>query len=222
MALEQAFDVDTLHELRKAVLAEAAAAGMPIDRAYDVMLAVHELATNAVRHGGGAGRARMRVVGEQLHCLVSDAGARSVDGHAPAGIATPPPPWPCRRGHGLWLVRNVADQVSMSPGLDGSQVTVVFALQGVMANDGRLPAVQVQGERRDRSSVLRITGELDAVMARALAERADAAMRMLPLPVLVDLSGLTFLDAHGARALAAVIQRLTPGRLTGVPPCPPG
>jgi anti-anti-sigma regulatory factor len=81
--------------------------------------------------------------------------------------------------------------------------------------------LQVQGERRGRSGVLRITGELDAIMARALAQRADAAMRILPWPVLVDLSGLTFLDAHGARALALVIRKLAPGRLAGVRSCPP-
>jgi anti-sigma regulatory factor (Ser/Thr protein kinase) len=137
MALDQAFDVETLHELRKAVLAEAAAAGMPNDRAFDVMLAMHELATNAVRHGGGAGRARMHVVAaRELHCLVSDTGAGSVYDRAPSGIMSTQPPWPFRRGHGLWLVRNVADHLSMASDLDGSQVILVFALPGVPSHDG--------------------------------------------------------------------------------------
>jgi hypothetical protein len=40
MAPDQAFDAATPHELREAVLAEAAAAGLPDDRAAEVMLAV--------------------------------------------------------------------------------------------------------------------------------------------------------------------------------------
>ena len=51
MALDQTFDADTLADLRKAVLAVATAVGMPDHRAAEVMLAVHELAANAVRHG---------------------------------------------------------------------------------------------------------------------------------------------------------------------------
>ena len=46
-------------ELREAVLAHATAAGMPEARAADVMLVVHELAANAVRHGAGASHLRM-------------------------------------------------------------------------------------------------------------------------------------------------------------------
>src|ERR1700757_560502 len=74
MALDRAFDAETLPDLRKAVLAQAAAAGMAADRAVDVMLAVHELAANAVRHGAGAGRLAMRVRDGRLECEVSDAG----------------------------------------------------------------------------------------------------------------------------------------------------
>jgi anti-sigma regulatory factor (Ser/Thr protein kinase) len=131
VALDQPFDVDTLRELRKAVLAEAVAAGMPDDRATEVMFAVHELAVNAVRHGGGAGRAWMRVVAGKLHCRVSDAGPGRVGGSVRRGGTGTGKPWPFERGHGLWLVRNAADQVSVASGLGGSQVTVVFALPGI-------------------------------------------------------------------------------------------
>ena len=129
LMLDQAFDAGTLRVLRKAVLAEASAAGMSDDRAAQVMLAVHELAANAVRHGGGAGRARMRIVGGELHCQVSDAGQGSA-GQARGEGADVVAPWPVRRGHGLWVVRNVADRVSMASGLGGSQVIVVFVLPG--------------------------------------------------------------------------------------------
>lgn len=119
--LEQEFDGARLHMLRELVLTYATAAGMREDRAVEVMLAVHELAANAVRHGAGSGRLRMHAAVKALHCEVSDVGPASHNG----GAGTQP--WPCRRGHGLWLVQQAADQVSMTSGPQGSQITVVFA-----------------------------------------------------------------------------------------------
>lgn len=127
MALDQAFDFNTLHELRKAVLAEATTAGMPGDRAVDVMLVVHELAANAVCHGGGAGRARMRVSDGELHCMVSDAGPGSANGDA-RGRGAGAEPWAVRPGHGLWMIHNAADHFSVASGSGGSRVTAVFTL----------------------------------------------------------------------------------------------
>ena len=110
---DRRFDASTLHLLRERVAACTAGAGMPEDRAVDVLLAVHELAANAVRHGGGAGRLLMRAIAGTLRCQVSDVGPG-------AG------PWPVRQGHGLWLVRAVADEVTTSYGPRGSQITVTF------------------------------------------------------------------------------------------------
>jgi len=124
MALDQWFDADALACLRTMVLAEAVAAGMPDERAADVMLAVHELAANAVRHGGGGGRVQLQVTGGALSCQVSDAG-----GTAPVGgIATRP--WPFEPGHGLSLARTIADHLAIATGPAGSHVTAVFALPG--------------------------------------------------------------------------------------------
>lgn len=132
LTLDRAFNADRLHDLRQAVLAEAVAAGMPDERAAEVMLAVHELAANVVRHGGGAGRLRMRIVGGELHCQVTDPGPAGADGHHPqAGAeadADATPAWPSLPGHGLWLVHSLADHVTVASSLHGSQVIAVFAL----------------------------------------------------------------------------------------------
>jgi len=130
ITLDQWFDAGRLHALRKAVLAEAAAAGLPRDRASDVMLAVHELAANAVRHGGGSGRVRLRVAGRALHCVVSDAGRGSANGHAHAATAVAVQPWLFKPGHGLWLVRSLADDLAVAPSPVGSRVMAVFTLPG--------------------------------------------------------------------------------------------
>jgi anti-sigma regulatory factor (Ser/Thr protein kinase) len=128
MALHRAFDAGTLSELRKAVLAEASAAGMSAERAGDVMLAVHELAANAVRHGAGEGWLSMSVTAGQLHCQVSDAGPDGNGGRPSDGWTAAAPPWPVQPGHGLWLVQASADQVTMASGPVGCRVTMVFTI----------------------------------------------------------------------------------------------
>ena len=122
--LDQRFDGQTLHLLRAAVLAHAVAAGMPQHRAADVMLAVHELAANAVRHSAGAGRLRMQARSGALRVQVRDAGPASPDGHTGTGDLDgqdidDADGWPCQPGHGLWLVRQVTDQVSVLCGQGG-------------------------------------------------------------------------------------------------------
>jgi anti-sigma regulatory factor (Ser/Thr protein kinase) len=113
VVFDERFDASTLHLLRERVAACVSAAGMPEDRAMDVVLAVHELAANAVWHGAGAGRLLMRVAVGAVRCQVSDAGPGEG-------------PWPLRQGHGLWIVRAVADEVTSSSGPQGSRVTALF------------------------------------------------------------------------------------------------
>jgi anti-sigma regulatory factor (Ser/Thr protein kinase) len=133
--LDHRFDARGLSVLRAVVLAYAVAAGMPENRARDVMLAAHELAANAVRHGAGTGRLQMRAGDGMLRVQVHDAGLASLDGQAgTAGLAGRDVPggggrgWPLRPGHGLWVVRQVADQVSVRRGPGGPVVTAAFAL----------------------------------------------------------------------------------------------
>jgi anti-sigma regulatory factor (Ser/Thr protein kinase) len=126
--LDQTFDADTLADLRKAVLAAAAAVGLPEDRAAEAMFAVHELAANAVRHGGGAGRAQLDVTAGSLRCQVSDTGPGGPGCYAGTGGADSAPPWPFQPGHGLWLVQSVADHLSIESHPHGSEVTVAFRL----------------------------------------------------------------------------------------------
>ena len=121
------FGADTLHQLRAAVLAHAARAGLPEDRVGDVMIAVHELAANTVRHGAGAGQLVICTEPGTLQCQVFDAGAARPNGRA-NGTGDSPPPWPSPEGHGLWLVRQLADRLSIARWHGGYQVTAHFAL----------------------------------------------------------------------------------------------
>jgi anti-sigma regulatory factor (Ser/Thr protein kinase) len=128
MTLDQWFDADALACLREAVLAEAVALGMPRGRADDVVLAVHELAANAVRHGGGTGRVQVQVADGALHCQVSDFGQAAAEAPVAAAAMADLRPWQLQHGHGLWLVRSLADRLAIAPSAAGSQVTAVFTL----------------------------------------------------------------------------------------------
>ncbi|AGZ38473.1 ATP-binding protein [Actinoplanes friuliensis] len=121
--LEQSFDEDTLYGVRSAVAAHVAA--VTDDRTVDTMVLIaHELASNAVRHGGGSGRLRLWVADGALLCEVTDAGP-GLDEPAYAGQTLPPPELP--GGRGLWIARQMSDlRISTSPA--GSVITATLAL----------------------------------------------------------------------------------------------
>jgi anti-sigma regulatory factor (Ser/Thr protein kinase) len=123
--LEQAFDGDSLYALRSAVAAHAAAAGLPRQRVYDVVAAAHELAANAVRHGAGHGRLRLWADARALHCQVTDDGPPDPDPDPARDAAAA---WQSGHAHGLWIIDQVADQVSLDRATTGTTVTVTFHL----------------------------------------------------------------------------------------------
>ena len=126
-ALDQAFDKGSLYALRAAVAALVAAAGLGRSQVYDVTAVAHELAANAVVHGAGHGRLRLWAAGGFLYCQVSDGGRdATADKAVPSGDGAAP--WPVQHGHGLWLVRQVADHFDITPGPAGTTATVRFPL----------------------------------------------------------------------------------------------
>jgi anti-sigma regulatory factor (Ser/Thr protein kinase) len=98
----------TIDAPRRAVERHAARAGLSAARRDDLVLAVHELVTNSVRHGGGYGRLRLWSEGDAVVCEVRDRG----------GIADPlagrvRPAARQRGGYGLWLAHQVCDLVQV-------------------------------------------------------------------------------------------------------------
>jgi anti-sigma regulatory factor (Ser/Thr protein kinase) len=133
LLLEEEFGGGPLYSLRQAVAAHAAAAGMLAARARDMTIALQELAANAVRHGAGRGRLRMWSRDGALVCQVQDTGPEPRDGRAAArdgadADGNAAGGWPCVHGHGLWLARQVADEMSVVSGPGATCATVVFAL----------------------------------------------------------------------------------------------
>jgi anti-sigma regulatory factor (Ser/Thr protein kinase) len=119
-ALDQAFDSDSLYSLRAAVAAHGSQAGLSDGRTRDLVLAVHELAANAVRHGAGQGRLRLWAADDAVRCEVTDQGAPGETDAADAAR------WQAEPGHGLWLVRQIADSASVQSGVSGTVAAVIF------------------------------------------------------------------------------------------------
>jgi len=126
--LDQGFDGDSLYSLRAAVAAHASQAGLPEGRVRDLVLAMHELAANAVRHGAGHGRLRLWATQDAVRCEVSDEGAPQPADGADAGPRDAAL-WDMKPGHGMWLARQVADQTSWSSGPSGTVAAASFRLE---------------------------------------------------------------------------------------------
>jgi anti-sigma regulatory factor (Ser/Thr protein kinase) len=121
--LEQGFDGDGLYALRSAVAAHVAA--IADERTVDTMVLIaHELASNAVRHGGGTGRLRLWLADGALRCEVSDSGT-GLPNAVFVGQSLPAPSLP--GGRGLWIARQLSElHVASSP--TGTTISATVAL----------------------------------------------------------------------------------------------
>ena len=109
--------------LRSLTAAEAARAGLLSARIADLVLAVNEVATNSLRHGGGDGRLRVwrqPAVG----------GLRGERRGPPRSRARRPPPPGADPGdsRGLWLANQLCDLVQLRSSAAGT--TVRLHMQG--------------------------------------------------------------------------------------------
>jgi anti-sigma regulatory factor (Ser/Thr protein kinase) len=111
-----------LTSLRAAIARRGARAGLTLQRRDDLVLAVNELATNSIRHGGGAGTLAIWETSSALVCEVTDAGR--ID-HPLAGRELPAPGQVGR--YGLWLVNRLCDLVEQRTLPHGNLVRVSMA-----------------------------------------------------------------------------------------------
>jgi anti-sigma regulatory factor (Ser/Thr protein kinase) len=108
---------DSLGDVRQFVAARAANIGWHPAQTADLVLSVHEVATNSVRHGGGAGVLRLWHTEDRLVCEVQDAGLIE---SPMAGRARPDSVQPS--GRGLWIANQLCDLVQVRSSASGSTV----------------------------------------------------------------------------------------------------
>ncbi len=119
--LAESFDHSRVTALRHSVASCAERAGLAGEKLGDFVVAVNELLTNAVRHGGGTGRLTLWLAGSAVVCEVADAGtgfaADRVDHDNRPRPDTP-------GGWGLWLAGELTDHMEITTGTDGTTVRI--------------------------------------------------------------------------------------------------
>jgi anti-sigma regulatory factor (Ser/Thr protein kinase) len=108
---------ETLAGIRALVAEHARAAGVSPEREGDLVLAVHEVANNSIRHGGGEGVLRMWHDGPTVICEVRDRGRLD---QPLAGRARPA--LDADGGWGLWLANQLCDLVQLRTLPEGNVV----------------------------------------------------------------------------------------------------
>jgi anti-sigma regulatory factor (Ser/Thr protein kinase) len=114
------FAGENLRQLRALVLSFASEAGLARERAGDLVLAVHELATNSIRHGGGRGTLRLWRDAGSLVCEISDEGR--ID--APLVGRSRPAANGQIGGYGMWLANQLCELVQVRSLASGNVVRV--------------------------------------------------------------------------------------------------
>ncbi|MEV6753408.1 ATP-binding protein [Streptomyces sp. NPDC051214] len=125
--LELPFTMADLARLRFLVNRRAEDAGLCDPRLSDFVLAVHEVASNAVVHGGGKGRIHLAHTTEGLRCVIADSGP-GLPRAEPCTAATLPDGDEAESGRGLWLAQALTDQVDIAVCTAGTTVTLVALL----------------------------------------------------------------------------------------------
>lgn len=105
-----------IRQMRSFVADHACRAGLPEERATNLVLAASEIAANTLRHAGGTGTVSIWHTEAEVLCQIQDQGwitdpLAGRTRHAPDG-----------RGHGLWVVNQVCDLAELRTSRGGSQL----------------------------------------------------------------------------------------------------
>jgi anti-sigma regulatory factor (Ser/Thr protein kinase) len=142
--LDTVFGWSDLGQLRRLVAVRCLAAGLSPAQADDFVLAIHEIAANAIMHAGTGGRLVLRRTGAGLRCLITDAAPviPNIPAASPAldnlrefprlagdlsgdqDLGAPAGRMEAESGRGLWLAAQLADELSITSGPDSTVVSL--------------------------------------------------------------------------------------------------
>ena len=112
--------------LRRALATELADVSADGDLLQDFLLAVDEMTSNALRHGGRPVDLRLWVGTDRVVCTIGDRGTGWDDPFAGYGPAHGEDL--SRGGMGLWLARQLCDHVDITTGPDGALVRLTVGI----------------------------------------------------------------------------------------------
>jgi anti-sigma regulatory factor (Ser/Thr protein kinase) len=118
-AARMTVEFSTVRAARRFVAEQADRAGLEPDGIENVTVAVNELATNAVRHGGGSAELAVWVQQNHLVCQLSDGGSL----RDPLAGRLPVPP-EAAGGRGLLLVNQLCDLVRIHASPAGTTIRI--------------------------------------------------------------------------------------------------
>jgi anti-sigma regulatory factor (Ser/Thr protein kinase) len=124
MRVDRPFSMNDLQALRAEVSAYANGLGASQDQIDALLIVAVELATNALRHGGGSGRFQLWQHHGAVLCRVSDHGPGMTD--PTAGLAAPDPY--ATDGRGLWMCRQFAQNLDIRTAETGTTITATLDL----------------------------------------------------------------------------------------------
>lgn len=112
-------DGPALHGVREFVALHGERAGLDADGVDDLVLTIHELATNTLRHGGGDGTVSVWSERDAVVCDVNDRGRIEdpLAGRVAPAIERPD-------GRGLWMANQLCELVQIRSFPDGGSVRV--------------------------------------------------------------------------------------------------
>ena len=192
---------ESMRMLRREVGAWETAAGLAAELAEDLELALGEAAANAAEHayrGSGDGEFEYTV-------------ARRADGDVEVSVRDrgrwrPVPADNGHRGHGLRVIREIADDLRIDHGDDGTHVRfrvpapVSAAQPAPVRRPGERPAGEPAAARVVGDRIV-LTGDVDLAGRDAVAPALLAAAAGLA-PCVVDLTGVRYLSSAGVALLA--------------------
>lgn len=116
------FAKDGLAAVRELARRHAELAGLSAERAGDLVLAVTEMASNSVRHGGGGGTLEIWQRDGRVVCQTRDAGhvEDAMAGRRRPGIQQ-------AAGRGMWIIQQVSDLVQLRSAADGTTLRITVA-----------------------------------------------------------------------------------------------
>ncbi|GIF45272.1 ATP-binding protein [Actinoplanes xinjiangensis] len=134
VAMVRPVDLNTLAALRTVVSHRLSVIGLPEPERLKLVLAIHEAATNAVRHGGGSGRLWLGSHAGSLWCEISDDGPG-----LPADFTGPTAaPDNLGSGSGLWLIDQVADDLAITTtAMGGTRLMLRYRLPTPVGHERR-------------------------------------------------------------------------------------
>ncbi|GAB3830170.1 hypothetical protein GCM10027610_018060 [Dactylosporangium cerinum] len=124
-SVSKEFTGDGLRRVRDLVDQAAHVAGVSATNAHNLVIAVSELAANAVRHGGGSGRIVIEQTDDGVSIEVSDDGPG-----LPEHLSQELPAADAVSGRGLWMVRALCRDLHISSTARGVTVRLFMPRAG--------------------------------------------------------------------------------------------